>query len=265
MDTIKIAAFYRFATLNDCEQLCVQVNRICTEYKVLGTVLIAPEGINGTLAGKADDIDAVIAWLQTDTRLTGFNVKVSWAEMQAYKRLKVKVKDEIIRMNQPHIDPAGMAGQRVDALAWNALIDDPDVVVVDTRNDYEVAIGSFPGALNPKTRRFSDLPEWAAQEKALAGKPKVAMFCTGGIRCEKSTALLRQAGFQEVFHLDGGILNYLETVPPQQNRWQGECFVFDDRVSVNSALEPGSYQLCPSCGKPVTQADTHCTDCDGNR
>lgn len=265
MDKIKIATFYRFASLDDCAQLREQTHRHCARYKLCGTVLIAPEGINATLAGEAASVDAVVAWLQADPRLTGFKTKTTWASTQAYKRLKVKVKNEIIRMDQPDIDPAGMAGERVDALTWNSLIDDPNVVVIDTRNSYEVEIGSFPGALNPKTRRFSDLPEWASKHEALTDKPKVAMFCTGGIRCEKSTALLRQAGFEEVFHLDGGILNYLETVPPEQNRWQGECFVFDERVSVNSGLEPGSYELCANCGQAVPKNNARCATCDGKR
>ncbi|MFK7965204.1 MAG: rhodanese-related sulfurtransferase [Burkholderiaceae bacterium] len=261
MDKIKIAAFYRFASIDDCAAFQAKVNQQCVEYDLRGTMLIAHEGINATLAGSVSGIDAVLAWLQADERFADFKIKISWASEQPYRRLKVKVKNEIIRMNKPDIDPAGMAGERVDALTWNALIDDPDVVVIDTRNDYEVAIGSFPGALDPGTRQFSDLPDWVANQARLASKPKVAMFCTGGIRCEKSTALLRQAGFDRVFHLDGGILNYLETVPPAQNRWQGECFVFDERVSVNSALEPGSYKLCADCGKPIVLTDTRCAEC----
>ena len=261
MDKIKIAAFYRFAGIDNCSALQAEVNQQCVAHDLRGTMLIAPEGINATLAGSVGGIDAVIAWLQTDERFANLKVKISWASNEPYQRLKVKVKNEIIRMNQPDIDPAGMAGERVDALTWNALVDDPDVVVIDTRNDYEVAIGSFPGALDPGTRQFSDLPEWVASQAILADKPKVAMFCTGGIRCEKSTALLRQAGFEQVFHLDGGILNYLETVPAAQNRWLGECFVFDERVSVNRALEPGSYKLCADCGKPILLKESRCSEC----
>jgi UPF0176 protein len=169
--------------------------------------------------------------------------------------MKVRLKKEIVSLGVPGVNPAKMAGTYVKAEHWNALLDDPEVVFVDVRNDYEVALGSFKGALNPRTRSFSELPQWLEQQEALRSKPKVAMFCTGGIRCEKSTAHLRAQGFDQVFHLEGGILKYLETVPKENSRWDGECFVFDERVAVDHDLKPGRYELCRSCREPIGDAE----------
>ncbi len=181
--------------------------------------------------------------------------KESFSEKAPFYRLKIRLKREIVTMGVPDINPRLMAGKYVKPEEWNKLLDDPDVVVVDVRNDFEVSLGTFEGAINPKTKSFSELPEWVLRETALRNKPKVAMFCTGGIRCEKSTAFLRTQGFEEVYHLEGGILKYLETVPEAESRWEGECFVFDERVSVGQGLKPGNYELCRGCRHPISQED----------
>ena len=244
------AAFYHFATLPDYAEKRAPLKALCDERQVSGTILLAAEGVNGTIAGAPGDVRAVLDHLRADPRLAALEHKESPAARQPFHRMKVRLKREIVTLGVPGLDPVSQAGQYVDPADWNTLIDDPDVVLVDTRNDYEVAIGSFPGALNPATRSFRELPDWVERHPELRGK-KVAMFCTGGIRCEKSTALLRSRGFEEVYHLKGGILKYLETVPAQENRWQGECFVFDERVAVGQGLAPGSHTLCRACRHPL--------------
>ena len=257
------AALYKFVELPDFAELQAPLVACCEAQGIKGTLLLAPEGINGTIAGSPDGIGKVLAWLRSDPRLAGLEHKEAWASSMPFYRMKVRLKREIVTMGVPDVHPALMAGQYVKPAQWNELLDDPEVVLVDTRNDYEVSIGTFKGAINPSTRSFSDLPGWIEREMADGGrlapvngkKPKVAMFCTGGIRCEKSTALMRAKGFDEVFHLEGGILKYLETMPEVQSRWQGECFVFDERVSVGHGLKPGLSTLCRSCRNPLTQAD----------
>ncbi len=244
------AAFYHFATLPDFAEKRAPLKALCDERHVTGTILLAAEGVNGTIAGLPEDVRAVLDFLRADPRLAALEHKESPAAREPFHRMKVRLKREIVTLGMPGLDPSSQAGAYVDPADWNALIDDPDVVLVDTRNDYEVAIGSFPGALNPATRSFRELPDWLERHPELRGR-KVAMFCTGGIRCEKSTALLRSRGFDEVYHLKGGILKYLETVPAQENRWQGECFVFDERVAVGHGLAPGSHTLCRSCRHPL--------------
>lgn len=244
------AAFYHFATLPDFADKKAPLEALCARREVSGTILLAAEGVNGTIAGKPEDVRAVLDFLRADSRLAALEHKESPAACQPFHRMKVRLKREIVTLGVPDLDPASHAGTYVEPSDWNALIDDPDVVLVDTRNDYEVAIGSFPGAINPATRSFSELPQWIERHRELRGK-KIAMFCTGGIRCEKSTALLRSRGFDEVFHLKGGILKYLEAVPAQENRWQGECFVFDERVAVGHGLAPGQHTLCRSCRHPL--------------
>ena len=250
-----VAAFYRFASLPDFADLRAPLRAACEAGGVKGTVLLAAEGVNGTIAGPEPGVRAVLAHLRADPRLAGLEAKESHAEAMPFRRLKVRLKREIVTLGVPGLDPTETVGTYVDAADWNDLIGQPDVVVVDTRNDYEVAIGTFEGAVNPETRSFRELPDWLDGADALADKPRVAMFCTGGIRCEKSTALLKARGFEEVYHLDGGILKYLETVPESESRWRGECFVFDERVSVGHGLVPGSYRLCRACGDPVSEAD----------
>jgi UPF0176 protein len=249
------ASAYKFVDLPDYAALKAPLFACCERYGVRGTILLAPEGINGTIAGSQAGVHAVLTYLRSDPRLADLTHKEAVAAKMPFYRLKVRLKREIVTMGVPGIDPVRMAGQYVRPEDWNRLIDDPDVVVIDVRNEYEVGAGTFRGALNPQTRSFGELPEWVRREPALQGKPKVAMFCTGGIRCEKSTALLRAEGFEEVYHLQGGILKYLETVPESASRWEGECFVFDERVSVVHGLKPGKLALCRSCRQPLNEQD----------
>jgi UPF0176 protein len=253
------AALYKFVDLPDYARIQPRLLAECEAHRIKGTLLLAREGINGTIAGMPPDVHAVLQWLRSDPRLSDLEHKEAWASEPPFHRMKVRLKAEIVTMHVPGLDPTRTVGQYVTPQDWNALISEPDVVLVDTRNDYEVAIGTFRGALDPRTRSFSELPAWvqaqSAPGMALAPangrKPKVAMFCTGGIRCEKSTAYLRSQGFEEVYHLQGGILKYLETVPPEQSLWQGECFVFDERVSVGHGLREGDLDLCRSCRHPI--------------
>ena len=252
---IVVAAFYQFAELPDCARLREPLLQCCVDNVVFGTILLASEGINGTIAGSRQGIDAVVAYIHADERLRQLEYKESHAATMPFHRMKVRLKREIVSFGVPEVNPARDAGEYVQPEDWNALISDPDVVVIDTRNNYEVAIGTFEGALNPNTQAFHELPERITNEAALKTKPKVAMFCTGGIRCEKSTAYLRSLGFEEVFHLKGGILKYLETVSEEDSLWRGECFVFDQRVSVKHGLELGSYELCHGCRQPLSVED----------
>ena len=263
MPTFLTAALYKFVELPDYAALQAPLLACCEAHGVKGTLLLAAEGINGTIAGLGPGVRAVLAWLRSDARLAGLEHKEAWAEHIPFYRMKVRLKKEIVTMGVPDVHPALMAGQYVKPVDWNELVSNPDVVLVDTRNDYEVAIGTFEGAINPATASFSELPGWVEREMLDGGKlaavdgkrPRVAMFCTGGIRCEKSTALMRSKGFDEVYHLEGGILKYLETMPEDQSRWQGECFVFDERVSVAHGLTPGQFTLCRSCRDPLSAAD----------
>ncbi len=253
------AALYKFVALPDCADLKLPLQAVCDAHGVKGTLLLATEGINGTIAGPPDRVYAVLAHLRADARLADLMHKESWADEPPFLRMKVRVKKEIVTLGVPGASPTLLAGEYVKPQDWNALISDPTVVVVDTRNDYEVKIGSFQGAIDPRIKTFGDLPAWVAEQEQGSGvltgdgakKPKIAMFCTGGIRCEKSTALMRLHGYDEVYHLEGGILKYLETVPPEASLWQGECFVFDERVSVGHGLTPGTLELCRSCRHPV--------------
>lgn len=231
----------------------------CKEGRVRGTLLLAPEGVNGTIAGSPEGVAGVLDQVRALPGCGDLEVKFSAAATMPFHRMKVRLKREIVTMGQPDIDPVSGAGTYVSPLEWNALIDDPGTVVIDTRNDYEVGIGSFAGAVDPATATFRDFPAWfdANRERLLGGgrSAKVAMYCTGGIRCEKASAYLRQQGVEQVHHLKGGILAYLEAVPPEASRWQGECFVFDQRVAVGHALAPGTYALCFACRRPVGAED----------
>ena len=285
------AALYKFVDLPDFAALKGPLLALCETHQVKGTLLLAPEGINGTIAGPPEGVRAVLAALQADARFASLQPKESWSSLPPFLRLKVRLKKEIVTLGVAGVSPTHRAGQYVKPQDWNALISDPDVLVVDTRNDYEVGIGTFAGAVDPHIKTFADLPAWVARQAQAGGllnpqsalneapseatqpgalarsdpnpksgtagkrRPKVAMFCTGGIRCEKSTALLRMHGFDEVFHLEGGILKYLETVAPENSLWTGECFVFDERVSVGHGLVPGPYELCRSCRYPVGDAE----------
>jgi len=254
------AAFYKFVDLPDFQEMKPLLLAFCEAHHVKGMILLAREGINSTIAGKAQDVYAVLAYLRADKRLADLEHKESFADAPPFHRMKVRLKKEIVTMGVDGISPTHMAGAYVKPQDWNALISDPDVVLIDTRNDYEVEIGTFAGAINPDIQTFSQLPAWVEKARELqtatGRKPKVAMFCTGGIRCEKSTALMRTHGFDEVFHLQGGILKYLEQVAPAQSLWQGECFVFDERTSVGHGLVPGKLGICRSCRDPLAEGMT---------
>ncbi|GGE01663.1 UPF0176 protein [Polymorphobacter glacialis] len=246
-----VAALYRFADLADCAEQRGPLEALCRAQGVRGTILLAPEGINGTIAGPDAGVAAVLGHIRALPGCAKLDVKYSRAATMPFHRTKVRVKREIVTMGRPQVDPLA-AGVHVAAEDWNALIDAPGTMVIDTRNDYEVAIGSFAGAVDPATRTFRDFPAWfEANRAAVMAAPRVAMFCTGGIRCEKATALLKAEGVEQVFHLEGGILRYLETVSPEESRWQGECFVFDERVAVGPGLAPGRHELCRGCRMPV--------------
>lgn len=254
-----IAALYHFVSLPDFRDLRDPLLAFCEKQGVTGTLLLAHEGINGTIAGPESGVRAVLDNLRSDSRLAKLAHKESWADERPFYRMKVKLKREIVTMGVEDIDPTTIVGDYVKPGDWNDLIDDPDVVVVDVRNDYEVAVGTFKSAVNPKTDTFTEFPEWVRQQSlpggVLQGKSKIAMFCTGGIRCEKSTAYLKSQGFDNVYHLQGGILQYLEDIPEHDSRWEGECFVFDERVAVKHGLEVGSYELCRACRMPVSEQD----------
>lgn len=252
---VVVAALYKFVALPDYEALREPLLERCLELGIKGTLLLATEGINGTVAGTRAAIDALLDYLHADARFAGLEYKESLYETPPFYRTKVKLKKEIVTMGVEGIDPRHIVGTYVKPADWNALISDPDVVLVDTRNDYEVQLGTFRGALNPATSSFREFPQYVAGHLDPARHKKVAMFCTGGIRCEKSTAYLKEQGFAEVYHLEGGILKYLEEVPEPDSLWQGECYVFDNRVSVNHQLERGQYDLCHGCRLPVSAED----------
>jgi UPF0176 protein len=247
-----VAALYQFARFPDPAALRPGLLEVCAAQGVKGSLLLAPEGINGTIAGTRDGIDAVLAAVRALPGCADLEWKESQADSMPFGRMKVKLKREIVTMGQPDVDPLARVGNYVRPADWNALISDPDTVVIDTRNDYEVGIGTFRGAVDPGTTSFGEFPDWwQANRDKFAGK-RVAMFCTGGIRCEKSTNYLLGQGLNEVYHLKGGILKYLEEVPATESLWQGECFVFDDRVSVGHGLVPGGLTSCGACRRPVT-------------
>ncbi|MEO6718566.1 MAG: rhodanese-related sulfurtransferase [Novosphingobium sp.] len=260
-DSIIVAALYRFARFDNCAELRTQLEHLCKQHLIRGTLLLAPEGINGTIAGTGAGIAAVLAEIGKLPDCADLDVKLSTAATMPFHRMKVRIKREIVTMGQPDIDPRASVGTYVDPQDWNALIADPGTIVIDTRNDYEVAVGTFARAIDPQTATFRDFPAWfRANRESLLGanpdkQPKVAMFCTGGIRCEKSTAFLKQEGVDEVYHLKGGVLKYLETVPVAESLWRGECFVFDQRVTIGHGLAQGSYDLCHACRRPVTAGD----------
>ncbi len=255
MSNIVVAALYKFVSLPDFHELREPLLDHCLAQNIRGTLLLAEEGINGTVAGGREAIDSLLAYLKADPRLADLSHKESFDSSQPFYRMKVKLKKEIVTMGIDGIDPNEVVGTYVKPKDWNALISDPDVVLIDTRNDYEVEIGTFKGAVDPKTESFRQFPEYVRQNYNPAKHKKVAMFCTGGIRCEKASAFMKREGFEEVYHLEGGILKYLEEIDQSDSLWQGECFVFDNRVSVKQGLEPGEYALCHGCRWPITDAD----------
>lgn len=255
MSRFVVAALYKFVRLDDYQALREPLLACCNEYAIKGTLLLAAEGINGTIAGSRESIDAVLGYLKSDARFASLEHKESFHEVSPFKRMKIKLKREIVTMGVTDIDPARIVGTYVDPKNWNALIADPDVTVIDTRNDYEYKLGTFERAIDPNTKAFGEFPAYVARELDPQKHKKVAMFCTGGIRCEKSTAYLLQQGFEEVYHLKGGILKYLEDVPAEQSLWRGECYVFDDRVAVDHSLSRGRHDMCFGCGVPVREED----------
>lgn len=253
--TVVVCALYKFVTLDNYTELRQPLLDTLIKLDVKGTLLLANEGINGTVAGSREGIDQLLDFLQQDERLANIGYKESYTDDMPFYRSKVKLKKEIVTMGVEGIDPKQVVGTYVKPSDWNALISDPDVVLVDTRNDYEVGIGTFKGAINPKTDTFREFPDYVKNNLDPSTHKKVAMFCTGGIRCEKSTAYLKEQGFDEVYHLEGGILKYLEDVKENDSMWEGECFVFDNRVTVNHQLEQGNYDQCHGCRRPITEQD----------
>lgn len=252
---ITVAALYHFTRFEDPDALRPALRALCEASDVRGSLLLAREGINGTIAGPRAGIDAVLAHIHALPGCADLEWKESPAAEMPFGRLKVRLKKEIVTMGQPDIDPTSTVGTYIDPTEWNELISAPDVAVIDTRNDYEVSIGTFTGAVDPETASFRDFPKWWDENKDRFHNKRIAMFCTGGIRCEKSTAFLKGQGVEDVFHLKGGILKYLENVPPEESLWEGECFVFDERVSVGHGLKQGPYGLCRACRRPITDED----------
>ena len=255
MTAIVVSALYKFVTLDNFSELRKPLLKVMEESGVKGTLLLAKEGINGTIAGDRHGIDAVLAWLRSDPRLADVDTKESYENEMPFYRSKVKLKKEIVTMGVENIDPKKVVGTYVKPKDWNALISNPDVILIDTRNDYEVKIGGFKHAVNPETETFREFPQYVKENLDPSQHKKVAMYCTGGIRCEKSTAYLKEQGFEEVFHLQGGVLKYLEEIPAEESLWEGECFVFDNRVAVNHDLEKGQYDQCYACRYPITQEE----------
>ena len=246
-------AMYKFVALPHFESLRLPLLDAMNQNNIFGTLLLAAEGINGTVSGTRQGIDSLLDWIKQQPGLENIDSKESFDDKIPFYRTKVKLKKEIVTMGVEGIDPKQTVGTYVKPEDWNDLISDPDVVLVDTRNDYEVQVGTFKNAIDPKTTSFRDFPEWSKNNLDANKDKKVAMFCTGGIRCEKSTAFLKEQGFDEVYHLQGGILKYLEKVPENESLWQGECFVFDNRVTVDHDLNSGSYDQCHACRMPITE------------
>jgi len=255
MSEIVVCALYKFVRLEKYALLRKPLHQVMLENEVFGTVLLAKEGINGTVASSREGVDQLLSWLDQQLDLDHIVTKESYTSLMPFKRQKVKLKKEIVTMGVEGIDPNEVVGTYVKPTEWNALISDPEVLLVDTRNDYEVQVGTFKNALNPDTETFRQFPDYVNKHLDVSKHKKVAMFCTGGIRCEKSTAYLKEQGFEQVYHLQGGILKYLEEVPKEQSLWEGECFVFDERVTVDHQLQAGSYTQCHACRRPLTHED----------
>jgi UPF0176 protein len=252
---VVVAALYKFVALPDFHELREPLLEECIAAGVKGTLLLAHEGINGTIAGTKEGVEKVLSYLRADPRMADVEHKESYDDHMPFYRMKVKLKKEIVTMGVEDIDPNEVVGTYVKPQDWNALIEDPEVVLIDTRNDYEVGIGTFSGAVDPQTTTFREFPSYVRANYDPKKNKKVAMFCTGGIRCEKASAFMLKEGFEEVYHLQGGILKYLEEVPTQESTWEGECFVFDSRVAVNHNLEKGQYDQCYGCRHPITEQD----------
>lgn len=254
---ILVAALYKFVEIDDLLSLQSNLYEICEKNNIMGTILIANEGINGTISGKTNEINQTISLLKSDKRFTNIEIKYSSTDKQPFHRMKVRLKKEIVTIGLPEINPNNKVGTYVKPDDWNDLISDPNVVVIDTRNKYETKIGSFQNALDPETSSFREFPDWVKKFKSSKenANKKIAMFCTGGIRCEKASSLMKEEGFEDVYHLQGGILKYLETIDKENSLWNGECFVFDQRVCLTDELEVGSYKMCFACRMPITEEE----------
>ena len=262
MQDILVATFYLFTRLDELSSLRGDIEAACVENGVRGTILLAEEGINATIAGPPAGVHRVIDGLKHDPRMAELTWQESTTRSQPFRKMRVREKKEIVTLRVPGLEPGRSSGTYVEPEDWNELISDPEVIVIDTRNDYEVAIGSFEGAVNPGVDSFSELTDWLDERIDLESNPRIAMFCTGGIRCEKSTALLKERGIEEVHHLRGGILNYLKRIPESQSSWKGACFVFDERVAVGHGLEVLEHELCSKCQYPMSVGDEgRCTHC----
>ena len=269
-----VAALYHFVPVPHFAALRAPLQALCEENDVRGTLLLAHEGINGTIAGPPEGVRAVLSFLRRQPEFSALEHKESHAAEMPFLRMKVRLKKEIVTMGVEDIDPNRSVGTYVAPQDWNALISDPDTIVIDTRNDYETAIGMFKGAVDPNTKTFREFPDWVRNNAGLHNKPKIAMYCTGGIRCEKATAFMKEEGFEEVYHLKGGILKYLEEVPAEESLWEGACFVFDERVSITHGLAEGEHELCRACRHPLTaeeiasplfEAGVSCPHCHATR
>ena len=254
---ILVATLYKFVEINNLLSLQDNLYNICEENNIMGTILIADEGINGTISGKHNEIKETISSLTSDDRFSNIEIKYSSTDKQPFHRMKVRLKKEIVTIGLPEINPNKKVGRYVKPEDWNELISDPNVVVIDTRNKYETKIGSFQNALDPETSSFREFPDWVKKFKNSKenSNKKIAMFCTGGIRCEKASSLMKEEGFEDVYHLQGGILKYLETIDKENSLWNGECFVFDQRVCLTDELEVGSYKMCFACRMPITEEE----------
>lgn len=258
---MNVVSFYRFLDINEPDILRDELQALCDSQGLLGTILVAAEGFNGTVAGRRKSINAVFDWLKERFEIhEPLDARWTEAEQAPFRRMRVRVKREIVTLGRPDILPHRTTGQHVPPEQWNRLLDDPDVLLVDTRNHYEFEVGTFPGAIDPRNDSFREFPEFAESLAEVSKDRPLAMFCTGGIRCEKATALMLELGFREVYQLQGGILNYLETLPADDNRWQGECFVFDTRVAVDRDLSEGGYVQCHACRRPLSAADLKSCD-----
>ena len=254
-----VAAFYQFASLNNILSLQTELKKLCQRNEIFGTILLASEGINGTVAGKQSSINCLFKWLREQPSFNEIQVKYSNSDSQVFNRLKVRIKKEIVTMGKTDINPNNVVGTYIQPENWNDFINDPETLIIDTRNEYEIAIGTFKNSTNPQTQSFREFPDWVKAELDILPdnkRPKqIAMFCTGGIRCEKATSYLVQKGYENVFHLEGGILKYLEIIPEKDSTWLGDCFVFDQRVSVEHGLAPGKYKMCHACRLPLAPED----------
>ena len=252
----KVATFYNFTPLVNLEELQLYFKKLLGSLSIKGTILLAKEGINGTVAGSNESIDKIKVSLKKKNLLNESNFKISFSSIEPFPRLKIKIKDEIVSIGNKLADPLIEVGEYVEPIEWNKLINKKDILVIDTRNTYECAIGSFKNSIQPQTTNFREFPDWIDElDKKIDKNTEIAMFCTGGIRCEKASSLMKRKGFKNVSHLKGGILKYIETVPEQESLWQGECFVFDDRVSVDHKLNVGSYEMCHGCRMPISDTD----------